>query len=277
MIDGDLILMAAPTGARRSKMDHENLPITPEEIAAEARRCMRAGAAVIHLHVRDKDGAHSLDPGRYAEALDQIRTATGDGIVAQVTSESLDRYTPDQQIEAMKAVKREAVSVSVRDICPGPNEEPAAFAFFQWLKDNHVWPQFILYDADDALRFKAMMEAGSIPFAIPYVLYVLGRFTPGQVSMPSDLYPYLSAMSGAPKHRWGLCAFGPGETACVREALERGGDARVGFENNMTKPDGKLAAHTSELVDLAREAGLACGRRRMDADALRQRIPEWIG
>jgi 3-keto-5-aminohexanoate cleavage enzyme len=57
-----LVVIVAPTGARRSKADHAGLPITPDEIAAEAARCCAAGATVLHLHVRDEDGAHTLDP-----------------------------------------------------------------------------------------------------------------------------------------------------------------------------------------------------------------------
>lgn len=277
MSDSDLIVMAAPNGARKTKRDHPNLPITPDEIAAEAKRCVAAGAAVVHIHVRDEAGMHSLDPGRYREAVAAIQDLTGDQVIIQITSEAVDTYTPDAQIAAVKAVKPEAVSVALREICPTHDDEAAAFAFFRWMKDEGVWPQFILYDAADAERFKAMMNAAHIPFAHPYCLYVLGRYTPGQISAPADLDPFLAAMADAPPHRWAVCAFGRGEAACVKQALLRGGDVRVGFENNVMMPDGARANTTSDLVGLAREAGLAAGRRRLDAAAVRAKISEWIG
>jgi uncharacterized protein (DUF849 family) len=51
-----VILAVAPNGARKTKADHPALPMTPEEIAMTAAACHEAGAAMIHLHVRDPDG-----------------------------------------------------------------------------------------------------------------------------------------------------------------------------------------------------------------------------
>ena len=63
------VVMCAPNGARRTKDDHPALPLTPAEIAAEAERCADAGAALLHLHVRDTAGRHSLSPELYREAI----------------------------------------------------------------------------------------------------------------------------------------------------------------------------------------------------------------
>ena len=68
-----LVVMVAPNGARRTKADHPNLPLIPAEIAREAERCAAAGASVLHLHVRDEDGRHSLDPRLYLAAIDAVR------------------------------------------------------------------------------------------------------------------------------------------------------------------------------------------------------------
>ena len=72
--------MSAPNGARRSKDDHEALPLTPEELAACAESVADAGAAMLHLHVRDKQGKHSLDPDSYRAAISSIRDRVGDQI-----------------------------------------------------------------------------------------------------------------------------------------------------------------------------------------------------
>ena len=55
------LIMVAPNGARKTKADHPALPITPAELAATASACLEAGAAAIHLHVRDRDGGHTLE------------------------------------------------------------------------------------------------------------------------------------------------------------------------------------------------------------------------
>ena len=69
------ILTVAPNGARRNKADHPGLPTTPVEITAEAARCQNAGAAMLHLHVRDAAGRHTLDPGRYSDAIAAVNEA----------------------------------------------------------------------------------------------------------------------------------------------------------------------------------------------------------
>ena len=60
-----LVIAVAPNGARKTKKDHPALPIEPREFAIEAASCIEKGAAMIHLHVRDASGGHSLDAGGY--------------------------------------------------------------------------------------------------------------------------------------------------------------------------------------------------------------------
>ena len=62
-----LLITVAPTGAETTKEDCPQLPTTPEEIAATAARCEAAGAAMIHLHVRDAEHRPTLDHGRLKE------------------------------------------------------------------------------------------------------------------------------------------------------------------------------------------------------------------
>ena len=93
-----LVITVAPNGARRGKADHPALPVTPAEIAREAARCHEAGAAMIHLHVRDSEQRHSLDVGAYREAVAAVREAVGDRLVIQVTSEAVGIFSPEEQM-----------------------------------------------------------------------------------------------------------------------------------------------------------------------------------
>lgn len=56
-----LIVTVAPNGAYKQPADHRALPITPQALAATARACLDAGAAMIHMHIRDAQGRHTLD------------------------------------------------------------------------------------------------------------------------------------------------------------------------------------------------------------------------
>jgi 3-keto-5-aminohexanoate cleavage enzyme len=93
-----VVICVAPNGARKTRNDHPRLPITPAELAHCAEECLRAGAAMMHLHVRDADGRHSLDAEDYRAALAAIRSRVGDELIVQVTTEAAGRYAPAQQI-----------------------------------------------------------------------------------------------------------------------------------------------------------------------------------
>lgn len=271
------IVMAAPNGARRTKADHPNLPVTATELAAEAVLCRDAGASVLHLHVRDGQGAHSLDAGLYREALAEVRGALGDSMVLQVTTEAVGRFSPEEQIAVVRALKPEAVSLALRELAPDAAGEPAARDLFEWMRDNRVWAQVILYDPADIARFVSLAETGLFAVARPSVLLVLGRYTVGQVSDPQDLTPMLEALAPVRDAvSWWVCAFGAQENACMARAIAEGGNVRVGFENNFYLPDGRRAGHTADLVALAAETARAAGRPPLSAGEVRAMIAGWF-
>ena len=257
-----LILTVAPNGARKTKADHPALPIQPEDLAAEAAACVEAGAAMIHLHVRDEKDGHSLDAGRYAAAIEAIRERVGDGIIIQMTTEAVGIYSPDEQMEAVRAVAPEAASLAVRELFADSSLEKEASRFCHELAERGCMAQYILYSDEDLAWFEGLVVKGLIPEGNPFLLYVLGRYTAGQKSDPQDLLPFLAEASGgqAPNRRWAVCAFGAKEAACAGAALCLGGHVRVGFENNMLLADGSTAPNNAALVKQVADAARTLGR-----------------
>lgn len=241
-----LVIAVAPTGARRSKADHPALPITAEEIAATAAACREAGAAMIHLHVRDRDGRHLLDAEAYRAATKAIRDVVGDGMIVQVTSEAAGVYGPDEQMAVIRETRPEAVSLAVREIVPDATREPEAARFLAWIEAEGILPQYILYSEEDLARFRELCRRGVVPGERHFLLLVLGRYTAGQISEPGQLLPFLAG--GLAGDDWGVCAFGRWEAACIAAAAALGGHARVGFENNFHRADGSLAGDNADLV-----------------------------
>ena len=263
-----VILTVAPNGARKTKADHPALPMTPQEIASCAAACAEAGAAMIHLHVRDRDGRHTLDAETYRAAIAAVRGALGEGIVIQVTSESVGLYGPEEQMAMVRELRPEAVSLAVRELVPDAARETTAAAFFAWMRDESLLPQFIVYDAEDLARLDDLTARGIVPPGRHFVLFVLGRYTPGQRSQPADLLPFLNAnAAGRP---WALCAFGPREAACAAAAAAFGGHARVGFENNLYMPDGSIAPDNAALIATAATNARLIGRPLADAATARE-------
>lgn len=244
-------IMVAPNGARRGKADHPALPITPEALAAEAEACRAAGAAAMHLHVRDAEGLHSLDVERYRAALTAIRARVGDWPV-QVTTETVGRYGPSAIHGLLEDLRPAAASASLRDLAPEPADEAAAAARFAWAHAAGVGLQHIVYAPEELPRLARLLpdhEEVSL-------LFVLGRYADDLTADPADLIGYLQALE-APFWRdrrvvWMVCAFGRTERAALVAAGALGGHARVGFENSLLRPDGAQAAgNAAQVGDLA--------------------------
>jgi 3-keto-5-aminohexanoate cleavage enzyme len=262
-----LVLAVAPTGARRTKADHAALPITPAEVARETARAHEAGAAMLHLHVRDSAGLHSIDADLYREATAAVRAAVGDRMVVQITTEAVGRFTPEEQIACVRAVRPEAASIAIREICPPGGDETALADLSLFMAREKIAPQFILYDVPDVERFLDLRRRGVLVAGT--VLYVLGRYAVGQRSSAADLLPFVRAGEGAGLP-WSLCAFGPEERACALTAAALGGHVRVGFENNMWLPDGTPAPDNAALVAGIAARATDLGRRLADADETRR-------
>ncbi len=290
-----LIVAVAPTGARKSKGDHPALPITPSEIAAAAAACRDAGAAMIHLHVRDRDGRHSLDAGAYRTAIAAVRRAAGDGMIIQVTSESVGRYGPEEQMAMVRDVRPEAVSLALREIIPDAEHERGAAAFLAWLVGERIVPQYIVYSAAEVERYRALAARGIIPGKRHFLLFVLGRYAADQTSAPRELLPFLAVHNGAASggaapgraapggaapggaapggaSPWAVCAFGPREGACGLVAAALGGHVRVGFANNTRLSGGSVAPDNAALVAQARAGAALLGRELADAQTARNML-----
>lgn len=243
-----IILAVAPNGGRRGKADHPAIPLTAQELVAEAPLWRDAGASVLHLHVRDEVGAHSLSPAAYAEATEKLRAAVGDSMVLQITTEAVGRFSPAEQMATVRAVRPEAVSLALRELAPDDADKKTFADFLAWMTAEKIAPQVILYDRPDMDRLLAWVKDGAIDPQSLSVLFVLGRYTTNQTSNPVDLLSFLG-VENPPFRDWMMCAFGPNELRCAALAALLHGHVRIGFENNFFLPDGKLASRNADLVD----------------------------
>lgn len=248
-------LMVAPNGARLQKTDHPALPITRADIVATARACAAAGATSIHAHVRDAQGRHSLDPAAYQALIADIAATTD--LSVQISTEAAGIFDVATQHDCLARVATRDASVALSEISRDPDGLPGTY---RMAADRGISVQHILYDPSEVAALLRHFDTGTIPEQDRRVLFVLGRYTPGQRSTPADLDPFLSAL-GPDRLSWSVCAFGPTEQDCLLAALNAGGHVRVGFENNRTAPDGTAfadnAAAVASLVAAAARAGFA--------------------
>ncbi len=244
-------IMVAPNGARKTKEDHPNLPVTIAEVVTEAARCYTAGAGAVHAHVRDAEGAHVLDAGLYSELLQELATQVPE-MVAQITTEAVGRYSPEEQRACVAAVKPRCVSIALREMTPG-QDDAVLRRFYHDLCAEDVNVQHILYAPEEITQLAHFVQSGVIPAQNSEMLIVLGRYQKDQQSTADDLPPFISNFPSLPHQLpWAICAFGSRETECLKTAISLGGKTRIGFENNIFNADGSVAEtnamRVSELI-----------------------------
>ncbi|MEM6680896.1 MAG: 3-keto-5-aminohexanoate cleavage protein [Pseudomonadota bacterium] len=261
----------APNGGRRVHSDHPAVPLDPASLAQTAKACLDQGAAMIHLHVREPDGSHLLDKDAYDQAISAVKTACGDDILIQITTETLGKYPVEAQRQIVRDVRPEAASLAFREFVPSQDDGADADAFaalLTWMREAGALPQIILYDLPDLERLQGFCAAHDFTVESLNLLYVLGRYTktPNGLKQVAELvsHPRLEPKSLM------TCAFGPAELQSVTAAALFGADVRVGFENNLWTPDGSVAPDNAALVCAAAGSLSAMGFTLGSADTLRK-------
>jgi 3-keto-5-aminohexanoate cleavage enzyme len=267
-----MVIMVAPNGARRTSRDHAAIPLTPEELAETAEACLDAGASAMHLHVRDSEARHTLDPDRYRAALEAIHARVGRRLLLQVTTEAVGLYSAEEQMTVIRELVPEAVSLSVRELARAGEEAIAELDW--WMREQSVLPQWILYSTEDQSLLndwirRDVLRASSYP-----VLFVLGKYKPRIDATPKMLQDFHDMQR---EKCWMACAFGPAEGRIMQTVADLGGHARIGFENNLVGHDGQLAPDNASLVrSLADHIHTEKVRRPATADDAREILrPCW--
>ncbi|MCX7036980.1 MAG: 3-keto-5-aminohexanoate cleavage protein [Proteobacteria bacterium] len=252
-----LLIGVAPNGARRTKSDHEALPITAAEVATTAARCRLAGAGLLHLHVRDEQGAHSLSAPLYREAIRQVRRMAGAELLVQITTESCGLFDPLQQIAAVRGASPEVASFALRELFSNGVVSQAVAEFFAWELGRGLSAQYILCEPAEIAFLQSLVESGLLPVDQPHGLFVLGRYAQDQQADPAELDEFLAAWPA--QWPWSACAFGRAELPVAERVIALGGHVRVGFENSLEQPDGSLLespeARVAQVAQLAAAAG----------------------
>lgn len=253
MTQAPLLISVAPNGARRMKSDHPAIPLTPRELADEAVRCADAGARLFHLHVRKPDGGHSLEPADYLDALTAIGGAVADRLIVQITTEACGVYERAAQMRTVRDIRPEAASFAVREYFGEGADEAESASFFAWVHAAGIAAQFIVYTPAEVDLLKSLCTRGVLRDARPSVLFVLGLYLQDEDEDGASLAQFLAGWRDAGP--WSVCAFGRREITIAAKVIALGGHVRVGFENNLRRPDGSLLASNAEQVaEVARQA-----------------------
>ncbi len=191
----------------------------------------------------------------------------------QLTTEAVGKYSPQQQMALIKAVKPEAASFAIKELIPSDHDRPIARDFFAWVKEENITAQYIVYSVDDLKRYIDLIENQILPTQNHHLLLVLGRYSEQLLSNPTDLLPFFPTLQQV-KCRWAVCAFGPRELHCLTAAALLGGDVRIGFENNHLDIFGRPAKGNAQQVKQLKNTLSMLNIGTYDANAFRAIIKE---
>jgi 3-keto-5-aminohexanoate cleavage enzyme len=250
-------------------------PVTPEEMAREAKRASNEGASVVHVHFRrlepGKGHLPSWEPEVAIAVIEAIRDACPGLIVNQTTG--IVGHDIAGPIACLRAVGPEIAALNAGSLNYLKTRGDGSWAWPPMLFDNPVEkvasfltvmrecaiePEFECFDTG-IVRAAASIARNCGYERAPKYNFVMGV----ESGMPADpdLLPILTRLivAGA---RWSVTAIGRKEIWPLhRRAAELGGDLRTGLEDTIHLPDGSRAASNGELVEtlvaLARSAGRA--------------------
>jgi 3-keto-5-aminohexanoate cleavage enzyme len=249
-----VIITCAITGAETTKEKQPALPITPKEQALAAEECVKAGASVIHLHVREDDGGPSQRPERFKESIDAIR-AKCPGVIIQISTGGAVGESIANRARPL-ALKPEMASLNLGTLNFGEevfiNHPKDIEGFAQKMKENGVMPELEVYEAGMIETGFRLAKKGVLtgPLHFQFVLGVPG----GMSGEPKNLLHMVSFMPEGT--HWGVAGVGRYQLPLAVQALVMGGHVRVGFEDNIFYSKGVLAKSNAELVArIARIAG----------------------
>ncbi len=266
-----LIISAATTGSKTSRAQTPYVPITEEEIAQQAVDCWRAGAAIVHIHVRDEDGRVSCDTWRYQKVTDLVRAAGCDVIMNWSTGGGAGIVTDEDRA----APVRNAPEVASFD-CGSTNFGDGVFInspsfltnLAREMNEHLVTPEIEIFDSGMVENARRLIEDGLLqpPHWFQFVLGLRG----GAPATARELAHLVDSLP--PDSRWSVCAIGKHQLPMNVMGIAMGGHVRTGLEDNIYYGYRQLATSNAQLVErLARLAG-EVGRPIASPDEAREMI-----
>lgn len=242
-----LIISVATTGSWTTKAQNPAVPITEEEIADAAASCWQAGAAIVHVHVRDEQGRVTCDSARYARVRELIEAQGCDVIVNMSTGGGAGQTTDEQRLEPV-ALAPEIASFDCGSLNFGDGVFINTPHFLNELAErmakHGVMAEIECFEAGHVWNALRLIEAGKLrpPFWFQFVLGVRGG-APATVKQLVHLVEMLP-----PGARWSVCAIGRAQLPMDVIAMAMGGHARTGLEDNLFYRKGQLAESNTQLV-----------------------------
>ena len=265
------VITAALCGAITRKEQNPAIPILPEEYADEVKKCYDAGAAIVHLHMRNPETQVATPELKYYDAtLGAIKEKCPEILINLSSAISINatnkqriapirKYGPD-----LASLNSATMNFAVGNWTTGDvvveaifkNEFKLITRLGRAMKNNGTKPEIEIYDAGGMyniafLQKKKLLEE---PLHFQFVFGVLGG-----IPFSAQNLTYLLSLK-PPEATWSVCGVGPFQFQAGLCAAALGGHIRVGLEDNIRNIEGELAKGSWEQVEWAVKAAKLAGR-----------------
>jgi 3-keto-5-aminohexanoate cleavage enzyme len=258
-----LLITVAPTGAETAKADCPQLPTTLDELVETAVACEAAGAAMIHVHIRDDEHRPSLDGQRLKDTVVALRESTS--LVVQLSTGGSVHDPLELRLKVLDA-EPDSCSLTMGTTNFGDdvfsNPWPFVCELYQLAQDRGVAPEFELFDLGQVHALTRLLDLFGPPAGgqvhVDLVMGVPGGMngtTDALVAAVRDLPPQTTS--------WSATGIGRSTLAVMLASLSKGGHLRVGMEDVLTIARGVPVESNAQLVERAVAFGALAQRTPM--------------
>ncbi|MEV5704661.1 3-keto-5-aminohexanoate cleavage protein [Actinoallomurus sp. NPDC052274] len=262
------LITVAPTGAETDKADAPALPVTLDELVQTAKECEAAGAAVIHVHIRDAEARPTLDLARLRDTVAALRASTN--LIVQLSTGGAVTDPYEHRLRVLDA-EPDGCSLTCGTVNFGDdvfmNPWPFMVELYQRTQERQVVPEFELFDLGHIASLHRLLDKYGAPYG-GHVHCDLVMGVPG--GMPGDARTLVAAVEALPAGAtWSATGIGRTSLPVMYAALAAGGHLRVGMEDTLTYAKGRPVTANAELVERAATLARIAQRDPMPADEAR--------
>ena len=244
------MITVAPTGAELDKSAVPALPVTLDELVTTAKECRQAGAAMIHVHIRDGEANPTLDVARLKDTVHALREATD--LIVQLSTGGAVTDPYERRLAVLDAAP-DGCSLTCGTVNFGDdvfmNPWPFMCELYVKTQELGVVPEFELFDMGHVAALHRLLDKFGLPFG-GHVHCDLVMGVPG--GMAGDAATLVQAVAALPQGAtWSATGVGRTALPVMFAALAAGGQLRVGMEDTITFARGRPVASNAELVERA--------------------------
>jgi len=248
------LITVAPTGAESRKADVPALPVTLPELVETAIACEAAGAAMVHVHIRDDDARPTLDPGRMRDTVAALRQETS--LVVQLSTGGSVHDPYEERLRVLDA-QPDSCSLTCGTVNFGDevflNPWPFMVELYQRTQQQRVVPEFELFDLGHVTALHRLLERCGPPYGGQVHCDLVMGVSGGMPGTAPALLAAVAALPGGAS--WSATGVGRSSLPVALAALSAGGHLRVGMEDTLTYARGEPVRDNAQLI--ARAASLA--------------------